>query len=325
MIKVERHDLVVVQNPLNKRKSLVFVDGIVEDKIVGRSFVREAVETINCSPTDVLANLGPKPPTGWVYGVFVGELIKTTVEEGTDVLYKVDLSDEEKELLRSIMRRWKRLSSKLNFRLEVHGLFGNRMGDYVAMKLEKRKDRMRLYKLAFKSELELEHTYIHEMGHGFWRHHMTAHLQARIIKAYTDYIQIKRVELPEIQAVAAAFDEHRGSIAKFMNTIPKEKRPVFRKMLTWIKDVHKIKREDLEKMRRGGLKTREYFPSHHLVQSQVQPVVTNYGTKNVEEFFCESFAYFYQERDMPPELRTAMAGIDDFIELLPDWRDRPGS
>jgi hypothetical protein len=251
---------------------------------------------------DILANVGKKPLAGWCYGVWTGAIEGSEKIEGIDgnIIYKVKLDDEKKAMLMKGLKRFHHILKLLSVDIEIHGDGPkNRGGDYMAVKLTNRNDRMRIFACAFKNQDLLDHVIVHETGHGIWRHLVDHEWQARLIKLYTDYIQIKETDIDRIRQVAAEFDAFDGVISAFQRMMKKEDRPVFSKMLVWIKTVHKLGREEIEKLHKGGLKTINYFPDHKIVLSKVLPVVTQYGTKNIEEFFCESWTHYWMDKSMP--------------------------
>jgi hypothetical protein len=155
---------------------------------------------------------------------------------------------------------------------------------------------------------------IHEAGHGVWNRLLSHNLRARFIKHYADSVRITPTELEDIQSTAAEFDVFPGKINQFQKSLPNNHRKmVFKKMIRWIKEVHKIAPDDIEKLRFGGIKIASYFPNHKIITSQLEPVITQYGTKNAVEFFCDGFAHYFLNKKMPKDVRETFVEVEKEI------------
>ena len=316
MLNISKNDHLVCEfTPQGKkttRKILVRVSEITKDKVYGVMFKDTAQIPYEGPLKDIFANLGAKPRPGWVYGVNISELV--TIEEmadGSSLILKADLSDEHRAMLEAALLKWDHILSKLNFDLEIRPAHKKILGTYQTRKQKSRTDVMCLYLGSFKTERQLDHTITHEAGHGLWNRFVTPKSQARMIEHYLESITLNPAELPVIEVMGEKFDAFDGTIAQYMKMMTPADKKIFKKVLIWIKAIYKIKREELDNLHSGGISTLKYFPNHKIVESDVTPIITQYATTNVYEFFCESFSLYHLGDEIPADVWETIKKINN--------------
>lgn len=312
MIHVEKSDMVVgtIGNTKTRElRRLIRVESVDHHMLRGVWLDEITLIPIEIPRSAVLANLGPKPPAGWVYGLSVSALLAVNSCGGKTVISRTDVPSGMEKAIQNTLSTWSHIFALLDFSIEIHPPYGKRMGSYQTKK-RSGSDIMRIHPLAHELG-EVAETMIHEAGHGVWNRLISPRLRALFIKHYTESVKITPTELKDIQVAAEDFDAHQGTISSYTKRLKPREKIVFKRMLKWIKEVHKIGNDDLEKLRFGGLKVSGYFPSHKIVMSAIEPVITQYGTKNAVEFFCEAFAYYNTKKpNIPKSVRVTMKELD---------------
>lgn len=317
-MKVDIDDIVVVEVGKTEKSTvrhIVKVAGVTDSGLAGRSLMKGTMP-IQCELKCVLANLGPEPKMGWVYGYHISGGFEGTVTiNNTDFIFKVKPPEGMVEAMSDCMNKFPSVFGLLKFRVEVHGPRGARLGFWAHHKRSDI-DTMGIHTTSFSSD-EIEETMIHELGHGVWYRLMDEKLRARFIQAYTHSIDVHAVPLSKIREMAKEFDKQRGSVRTYMKEIPAPEKALFKKMLEWIKEVHHISREDIDKLRVGDFKVAEYFPTHSMVASTVNPVITEYATTKPVEFFCEGWAHYWLRKQMPRDVVSIMDDLCTAVGISP--------
>lgn len=317
-MKVEVNDIVVVEVEKTKKSTvrhIVKVTAVTSSGLVGTSVAKGTAPTV-CELKNVIANLGVEPKTGWVYGYHIsGGLEGVTAIDGIDVVLKVKPPEGMLDAMQECMKKFPMVFGLVKFRIEVHGPRGNRLGFWATHKRSDT-DTMGVHTPAFYKD-EIDHTMVHETGHGIWNRLIDESLRAKFIEAYTQSIDVQEVALSKIRQMAKDFDEQKGSVRTHMKSLERVDREVFKKMIDWIKNVHHITKEDIDRLRQGEFKVATYFPTHALVSSTVLPVITQYATTKPVEFFCEAWAHYWLRRKMPKGVITILDQLCKAVEIDP--------
>lgn len=317
-MKIDVNDIVVVEVKKTEKshvRHIVKVSSVNKKSFTGTSLAK-GTAPISGSVEMVMANLGPVPKMGWVYGYHIsGGLEGATVMNGMDVIFKVKPPEGMLEEMKKCLDRFPRVFDLLKFRMEIHGPRGKRLGFWATHKRSDT-DTMGVHVTAFTAN-EIPETMVHETGHGVWNRLMDEKLRAKFIEAYTHSIDVHAVPLSRIQARAKDFDSQKSSVRTYMKTLDLDEKELFKHMVEWIKDVHHITREDIDRLRSGDLKVATYFPTHSMVKSTVLPVITQYATTKPVEFFCEAWAHYWLDKPMPKAVVNIIDQLCNVVGIDP--------
>lgn len=323
MIDVKKNDMVIVGFGSTKARSLRRLSKVVD--VNGKSFTglhlsdNQYEETEVYGVSQVVANLGPKPPTGWVYGIQVAPLLQVdtiTNDDGaaTSIVWHIPADKSMKAMIVDCLQRYKSIFSLVPFSIHVKPGKGNRLGSWGQYKNSTRASVMSLHIPAFVSQDMLDETMVHEVGHGLWNQLVPPDIMGEMIAHYGKTASISRTDKKAIRDVAQKFDDFDGGIWKFSQTLQKgNERRTFQKMITWIKDVHHLTKDDLMKLREGGLKTVSYFPDHEIVTGTMRPVINQYASTKAVEFFCEGWAYYKTLKKIPDEVFSTLERLEAIL------------
>lgn len=309
-MKIEKDDMIVGSVSEKKRK-LIKVLNCSDGIVTGTYLKNSGLETVMIPLADVAANLGPKPTPGWVYSIGIAEMHGIEMNgDGQKIIDRTEVPPAMKKMIKAALKEHADILRHIQFDVEIHGDHGKRLGFYRTTRLSTRKDVMGIHLTACKTKKLLDETIIHEAGHGIWNRIVPAQLKSEMIQLYLSSITLLPTELPMIKQIADRFDAGDDMIAAFGRKLSPGDKVLFKKIVAWIKAVHHVGPIELDGLKSGGTSVLKYFPSHKIVLSRVEPIVTQYGTKNVDEFFCEAFALHHTHQAIPREVTACLKKLD---------------
>lgn len=162
-----------------------------------------------------------------------------------------------------------------------------------------------------KSELwrnDLEYVVAHECGHGVWYRLLNDKQRAAWTKLYHESVKITQVTDKDLKRVLSHFeaDEANGGyISTVRGQLEEEDVPIYDAIVDYVLNYHHLGLEELDVLAQGGYDLSEMWPTAAEL-TDVEPLVTDYGTLNVKELFAESFSIKLVGMKLPKKVDALM-------------------
>jgi hypothetical protein len=261
---------------------------------------------------DVVANLGPNPVWGTAYGVKVEPYI------GKLELRPWGVCDSYRKLTASEEKTFKTTMRKCGVEVKKMGLDGA-----MPIQLEVRQPppgngevglytvhRQGVDSLAIKcpdmSAGEIRYIFWHEWGHHLWYRYMTDKMRARWVKMYHSAVKTHKTSAAKIARFRIDLVEH-GSISAMKNSFSDEDEDAeaFDTVLSWMGDSQNLRSKDINLLLADGDDLKKLWPTTaDVITGEAEPLVSEYGKKNVEEMFSEALAYYMTKRELNAKVKT---------------------
>lgn len=315
-MKIAKGDFIVAEAP---KKGLFKVTEIGEDgrlAVISQSTKRnsegkfEKKLKIDVSPKQVLTNLGKAPHAGTVYGVKIEPLYRReSTNLAGDILFYVNMKDAEVEKVKKLaIRFYKKLKEKrLRMsipEIEIRTPQGKYAGYYKFM------PRAEADVLCIKPSLdtmpaqEIEYYFAHEYAHGIWFRHMTDGNVVKWIQMYDKHMALREVDEADLNEVLEEIIA-AGSFRDWKRNAEEEDQQIGRACLRHIKHVHGIDKNHLESLLRQGQSLEDYWPTF-VEFSEKGVIISEYANKSPEEFFAESFAFWFVGKKLPADVQKLL-------------------
>ena len=273
--------------------------------------------------SEVKVLLGDNPFPGTVYGIDLHNLYRKTIEHEFwgPIHFFIHPEKETRILLkRGLDSTAKRidqlgLSPFTNtFETEIRAKKGKYAGMYKHSGSDKRPNAI-WYAPDWCSgdQKSMDYVIYHEFGHAVRYNGLkTNKMRNKWLRLYQSTIEQVKVERKTLEGILADmedYDETQESFRGAFNGATQDLSPRVGKAITqWLKESHKIGTQELEIMWRSTkLKDiRKFWPDHMIDTHDLKPRLTEYATKNVEETFAETFAFYCQRKKLPSSFTELM-------------------
>jgi hypothetical protein len=278
--------------------------------------------TLEITKKDILVRLGEEPKPGKVYGVDVANVYRKSIEHEfwgpihffvkpeKDVLDRLRLSLNTcgKKLDKMGLREY-----TTRFQTEVRA----EKGKYAGMYQHRQENKSIVWYAPDKAENQEQMDYIvyHEFGHvlrfnGLHSMKMRARWQKLFQQSITPTVATKKflTGLWDHVKSNAEAEQSLGSIIKEYQQEEEETASYLKALSRWFKQVHHISPRDLQVLwEANDLDTIEsLWPLSSIDTSKLSPLISDYATKNVEETFAESFAYYMIGKKLPAHVEKLL-------------------
>lgn len=263
----------------------------------------------------IKVNLGLSPLPGRAYGLDLDNLFRRTIEHDFwgNIHFFVDLEVDQRKMLKQSLDRTAKVVEKLKlapftrtYETEIRAPKGKWAGMMIPSKDSERLHRVWYAPSKATSPEFMDYVVLHEMGHVV-RHVgvRTNKMRNRWLRYYQRTIAPVKVGAPTLKDMLntlGEYDEMENSFRSVFKTLTDEAGPrVGKAILQWMKETHRITPRELEIMWRAS-KTKDlsnYWPDHEVDTHELKPVISDYATKNIEETFAETFAFYCQKKKLP--------------------------
>lgn len=309
---IEEQDLIQFHN--GKKKQYGF---IVKDKLVtgeGEFIqVRDAIDPENLLlivNSDIIANYGKTPNLDELkIEVHNKEFIVPLF--GTVTPYKSLLDAEEKAIKDGLTEISDKFKDYTIFptRINIKYNKGKKIGCF---KYNKKEDinEITLMPEAFDKDTVKMIT-CHEVGHAVWTHNLSEKIKAAWIRLYDRNMERKKVKAQEVQDLRQTFINSGMTVNDYIKNM--EDGETMKKVAFNIKSLYNLKPQHIDTLVKQGDDLVKYWPVGDLDLMEYNPFVSEYATESVEEFFAESFKYYYMKLDLPQSAFTAIEKTLRFI------------
>jgi hypothetical protein len=300
-----------------KKNWLLQVSSVNDNMVYGHLDNRRAYEPQQgeFSMHQIVAVLGKNPAPGSAYGLVIEPFLRTLEHEfWGNVHLHARLKKEERTSLKKALTDIGRKLTKHkldgflqagNLEVEVRPPKGKYTGMYhYKIKDGENMDRMILRP---KTGIPMDYVVAHESGHGVWYRLMTPQQQARWIKMYHSYTKMKDFEPHHIRKLRDSYIEDSVSLRDFRGQLEEAQILLFDNLIGSLCGNTRLTARHLDLLAETGeLATiKDVWPTH-VEDSDFEIAITEYGTKNPEEFFAESFAYWLLGNNLPKRIASAM-------------------
>lgn len=287
--------------------------------------------TIEITKRDILVRLGPTPKPGKVYGVDVSNV------------YRKSISHEFWGLIHFFVKPEKEVMTRLKLALDFTGEKLDKMGfreyttkfqteirakkgKYAGMYLHRPDDKSLVWFAPEMGDDQKVMNYIvfHEFGHVLrmngLRSVKTRARWQRLFQQSVAPVVVSKKYLAGLLAHIKDSGESESSLGSIIKEFQKdeEETAAYLKALSrWFRQVHHISPRELQVLWEAhDLETLEsLWPTSSIDTSKLSPLITEYATKNVEETFAESFAFYMMGMKLPAHVEKL---LEKSLSLIKD-------
>lgn len=280
---------------------------------------------IEVSSKDMVLNLGPDPKPGKVYGIDVGHRYrKSFTHPGWgSIHFYTKLDPATIKLFRNSLDRTYKIVKK--HRLDgyidkIETEVREKKGKYAGMYIHSKENLSTIWyapECAQGSADIMDYVVLHEFGHALRYHGMTSmKLRSAWLKLYQRSIAPVVVSEKQTGAIwktmldSLKADGEIGFIEalKAAASEDEETEAQVKVIVRWFKQVQHLAPKDLGVLWAAGETDhiRSLWPKAAIDSSKLEPLITEYATKNVEETIAESFAYHMLGKKLPKSAAALM-------------------
>lgn len=313
---ISKHDYLIIRD--QKRYVLARALGDVKSSKADVDCVWEKLchmssqRTVFSAPQkDVVLNLGSNPAPGKVYGHDVSALYytKKAHDEFGDIhfFYK-----PEKEVVKNLWAALDKVAKiltkhKLQFLLEdvVFEVMPFNGEKYAGMFIKSKGDKI-LSRIQIKPEAlpatEYGYVLLHELGH---RLHLdfikSKKINATWLKLFNTSIRVATVKKEVSAAILEDLLGQEDLPSDFKGQLGEDDALAFKWIVRTIQSVNALSIKDMDTLFEADMKDeiRKLWPVRTIPRKELEPVVSEYATKNYKELVAESFAFHLIGKKLP--------------------------
>ncbi len=285
--------------------------GVVVDETAAKPATRQ---TFSFEPSDILANLGPRPKIGGnVYGKKIEPFRKMLQHpDWGDVILFRNLEQMEEQML---MRHLTTVAKKLKdlgvfpYRKETQVHIRPASGKYAGFYTHNTKEHDVLtYKAVSFDHENMDYYISHEYGHAMWFTMMPPQWRSQWIKFYIKNTQKLMTGSQRIASLMSEYIESELTIREFGRALEADvDKKVLSEILTTIRKVHALEPRHIDELRAMSSESvAGVWPKNAVELPQHQILVSDYANKNPDEFWCEAFSFWFIGKQIPPGLEAAV-------------------
>ena len=315
--QVTKDDWLVCRLSNTRRNFLMKVSAVDSGTIrgsLGKDFHipnrRHAVEVV---PRDVLLNLGPDPRPGKVYGV---DILRPVGSKDSDDFGRItffykpskDVGANLMDAFSKVAKIFKR--QRLDFAIgegvwEVMAPQGSKAGMYKRSK----KPDLNPHRFLIHPELlpATEYPYVisHELAHHLHSEFMNnPKLNAAWIRLFNTSIKPTSISKEKSLELLKAMENHDGPPSTLGSTLSDDDTRAFRMILRVIQVYRSVSVKELDTLAESDDldEIRDLWPKRAIPQRELEPVVSQYATKNYRELVAEAISFYLTGKKLPKEV-----------------------
>lgn len=298
----------VVARMGDKKFDVLFVNKKTDRTCFGSSVknqpYKDDADDVEFLREQVVANLGENPAPGSVYGQQLELYFKSMDTPFGKAHFFHKSSKAHKEKLEEFFgKAHKALSKKgllgfLPLTIELRPVKGKFSGHYT----KKKGEIPDVLCLRLSDEVDTKHIFFHEYAHGIWFHLFTDKMRAKWIREYHRQVTIKKMTVKDSKALLTGLlDEYNQTLHEFKGKLEEDNQFFLKQIITYIKKAHSLSAHDIDTLILAGDDIKEFWPTTELEISEVKADVSEYGTRDPVEFWCEVFAFYMSNAGSIPE------------------------
>lgn len=284
--------------------------GIIDNEWKGTSQQQQ----ITFEVEDILAILPPIPTIGKVFNVKVEPWLKREIiQPWGEINYHRHMTDAEINYLRQVLGyigyilQQVRITGGLPISIQIRNKSTHMDGYYRYTTHPGKSDILCLCPESITEDIY--RMLYHEFGHHIWYRLYGNELRAQWINLYHQTLRIEAMNRERLQYLYQDFTNsslHIGGYRKYLKDSQDDNGlALFNLVLTYFKKVHRLSTRHVEILHVQG-DLANYWPKNILELSKVSAVISDYGTKNAEEFHSEAFAFACINSPLPQNIIRAL-------------------
>lgn len=270
--------------------------------------------TLTVAKKNLKLNLGPTPHPGKVYGLDVSRLYYTKKLHDSfgqiHFFYKPD-----KQIVKDLWQTMDKVAKKLKkvgLEFLLDGIvweiepYNNEKfaGMFVSSKNEKIPNRIQ-----FKPEsmVATEYAYLlfHELGHNLHLTYATGKkLNAYWLRLFNTSIRVATVRKETAAQLLEQLMEQEDPPSAFKGQLSEDDALAFKWIVRTIQSVNGLGIKDLDTFFEADMKDdiRKLWPTRTIPRKELEPIVSEYATRNMRELVAESFAFHMTGKKLPEQI-----------------------
>lgn len=261
----------------------------------------EVDSMITYDPDKVVANVGPEPSFGKVFGVDIEPYRNTIVSKnfGPIHIYRELEAREITALKRAMKNLYPKLKKhRCDITLPIKFRVKPARGKYAGFfkMITRKKDNEVLDYISIMPKIMsdpqyLEYVLAHEIAHSLWFRAVPDDIKARWLKLYLKRLSLTNVKKDRLNSLGKEIVSYQGSINDYMKEMADEDDIILiKEILKWVAKNRRISKREIKLLQDYDCDMLlDLWPTHaELAQAKNDP--TEYAMKNVDEFFAESVA-----------------------------------
>ena len=260
---------------------------------------------------DVVANLGKTPFYGSAYNVNIEHVRFHLMNVGqfNDVYVYKKVTETEMSLLKkSLIKVSAELVKAKIFPKEkpIDVFVKERKGLAGAMYTHNRKETINdILTIRTGDYSNLDYFVRHELGHGFWFQIMSDSEKSKWIRSFYKNITLKEDIDKKIKTMRKELVEAR-SIKAYKSDLDDDDKDIFEHIIKYVEVTYSVKPMHINILIEDGDDLTDIWPTGVLDIPQTKVLVSEYGTSDPEEYFCDSFAFYFDEDKILPKSIKAL-------------------
>lgn len=302
--------VVIASGPAHHLVKVVSISGDLLEGVLEKK--RPAIdEKISFSKKDIIASLGDDPPGGSVFGCNIEPFWRrASLAPWGEVLFFRRITKEDSRALRTSMKEagaWiedQGIDGLLPIQTQVRPQKGRTVGAWKTGDPEKEKPHL-LTLRPMPGEMDVYDAMIREYGRGVWAVLLPDRIKANWISVYHDYVMVNRVTEEQLQNMLTGLEES-ASFSEFRGRLSEQELPVFKAVLKYINDVHKLNAAHLSVLVTQGNDISGIWPDSPIDLMEMGETITDAARKSPEELWCESLVIVANGQKLPKDISKLM-------------------
>jgi hypothetical protein len=259
----------------------------------------------------IIANLGKNPKYGSAYNLKIEPFREHHLLRPVgDVFVFRFLEDEERESLLKqlkIFAKWVEREGFITFLpivINIRNKRGKWAGSYKYTTKEDTLDELTIHT---ENLVDLQYLFKHEWGHHVWFRYLNDKQRAKWVSLFKEKIlTIHNFDDKMLKKLKNDWIKSKLTGKEFIKECEDVEKKLFVNAISYVKRSHKLNLKHVDLMLHEGKEITKYWPQE-ITFCEPTSIVSEYACVSPEEFFAESFAFYYlKESNLDSEISTSM-------------------
>ena len=267
--------------------------------------------TIELSRKSILCVVGSKPVSGHVYGVDLSNVYRTSISiEKFGILHYYFAP--EKSIRKALKAAFAIVAKRLES-AKLYSIFDEQVNYYVKSMRnpgmyyagdENKNIPHRIELDPTRTTIEdLPHCILHEIGH-YYFNKLDNDWQFKWVNLYAKYVQMDRFTSKDMKALRDNFVHSGLSFVEFRKELDEPEQTYFKSVQKHLQKCFKLNPKQLQILYEENPEVvLSKFPTS-TTKVEYETLVSEYATKNYQELFAESFAFYLLDVKLPKDVNT---------------------
>lgn len=307
--------------------------GIAEGYIEKHSHLKKTRALFEVPERDIVLRLGDMPTPGKVYGFDVTNLYTNKVIHHdffgpVHFFYRIK-KETGKKLMAAFDEAARRLT-KIGFEPMVNSVWvvqhPETSGKYAGYYTHSRKPEKLPHELAIKPEMyeekDMVYIIVHEFGHYAHANFLTQpKVNAAWIRLFNTSIKVQTIRKEESISLLETLTDGEERPSDFKSGLEEEQRNAWNWIMRTISQDHAVSIKELDTLFEAGEKDeiKKLWPQRTLHKKDLQPVISEYATKNFKECWAEAFSFYVTKKKLP---QSVTALVEKSIRMAKTQQER---